>query len=458
MMFKKEIVMYDIFISYRRNGGSTIAQRVFDHLDSCGLNPFLDIVTMESGRFDEQLRTRIKNATNFILILSKGALDRCVQDKEDWITYEIALAIESNLRIIVVREEGFVFPARLPDEINSIRNYQAIIINESNLSSKFKEIDKSIIKKESYSSSSKPEIFKKFVFSGDYITTYEDLDNGRRVLCTAPATLKQFFTHVSGTTTFNGTKSWKIRAKIYKKKRVAGIYYANGLLDDGFGTLFIEVKNQHTLEGFWTGYDSANNQISSGKYVFKKVFSNIAFLPLTEQDWSEVYEIANAQLGRDYISIDTLRLCQDKDSSLKCFVAKDKKTKSVLAFSIIDTIDYNQLMEITKNRKIVELMFCNQIGYIKSVAVSPKFKGHGISYKLINYCIEYFKKKGITKLVSTAWKHAGIINIKSLLEKQGFSIKTEIPDYWYEDSIKNKFDCPQCGNPCHCTSVIYIKR
>ncbi len=448
--------MYDIFISYRRNGGSIIAQRVFDHLDACGLNPFLDIVKMESGRFDEQLRNRIKNATNFILILSKGALDRCIQDKEDWITYEIALAIESNLRIIVVQEEGFVFPSELPKEIENIKNYQAIIINESNLNSKFKEIDAAIIKKEAYSC--KPEVFKKFSFAGDYITTYEDLDNGRKVMCTAPATLKKHFTHISGTTTFNGTKSWKIKARVYKKKRVAGIYYANGLLDDGFGTLFIEVKNQNTLEGFWTGYDSANNQISSGKYIFKKVFNNLSFLPLTEQDWSEVYEIANEQLGNDYISIDTLKLCQNKDNSLKCFVAKDKKNKNVLAFAIIDTINYDRLMEITKNRQIVELMFCNQIGYIKSIAVSPIYKGHGISYKLIAYCIEYFKKQGITKLVSTAWKHAGIINIKSLLEKQGFSIKTEIPDYWYEDSIKNKFDCPQCGNPCHCTSVIYIKK
>lgn len=447
--------MYDIFISYRRNGGSTIAQRVFDHLESIGLSPFLDIMKMESGRFDEQLRMRIKNATNFILILSKGALDRCVQDKEDWITYEIAQAIESNLRIIVIQEDGFTFPEGLPQIIKGISNYQAIQINERTLNSKFKEIDEALIKKETYLQQS---VFNKFQFKGEYITVYEDMDNGRKVLCTAPATLKKSFNRISGNTSFNGAKSWKIRARLYKKKRVAGIYYANGLLDDGFGTLFLEVKNQTTLEGFWTGYDSSNKQISSGKYVFKKVLNNIRFIPSNRQDWAEIYEIASRQLGNDYISIDTLKECENPENSLKCFVAKNKSSKEVLAFAIIDIIDYKKFMEITRGVEVVDLMFTNKIGYIKSVAVAPKYEGHGISFKLIDYCIDYFKKNGITKLASTAWKHAGIINIKSLLEKHGFINKTEIPDYWYEDSIKNKYECPQCGNPCHCSCVIYIRK
>lgn len=448
--------MYDTFISYRRNGGSLIAQRVYDHLKNAGYAPFLDLVGMETGRFDEQLNSVIKNVTNFVLVLSKGALDRCVKDQEDWITYEIATAIDSNHRIVVLMEEGFTFPIGLPDHIKTITKYQAIQINEQILNSRFQDIEAALIKKESNATFN--EFFNKFSFSGDYITTYEDMDNGKKVLCTAPASLKCVFNQITGRTTFNSTKSWQIRARLYKKKRVAGIYFANGLLDDGFGTLFLEVKNQNTLEGFWTGYDSSNNQISAGKYVFKKIFKNLQFLPINQNNISEVYEIANAQLGNDYISIQTLKKCINRGTTMQCFVAVEKNKKEVLAFSIIDTINQKELLEITKGKEIIDLMFCERIGYIKSVAVSPKYAGHGVSYKLINYCIDYFKKQGIESLISTAWKHSGIINIKSLLEKNGFSVKAEIPDYWYEDSKIHKFECPKCGNPCHCSCVIYTKK
>ena len=38
--------------------------------------PFYDHIGMENGRFGEQIRRNLINAINFVLILSKGALDR----------------------------------------------------------------------------------------------------------------------------------------------------------------------------------------------------------------------------------------------------------------------------------------------------------------------------------------------------------------------------------------------
>ena len=60
-------------------------------------------------------------------------------------------------------------------------------------------------------------------------------------------------------------------------------------------------------------------------------------------------------------------------------------------------------------------------------------------------------------IISTAWKRAGKINIGNILLRSGYNVMTEIPDYWYKDSVEKGYLCPQCGNPCHCSCVIFEK-
>lgn len=62
---------YQTFISYRRKGGKEYAERLYDYLLDKNFSPFYDITGMEAGRFDEQIRLRLINAKNYILILSK---------------------------------------------------------------------------------------------------------------------------------------------------------------------------------------------------------------------------------------------------------------------------------------------------------------------------------------------------------------------------------------------------
>ena len=46
---------YDIFISYRRDGGDTLAQLIYDRLTDRGYSVFLDIESLRSGKFNEKL-------------------------------------------------------------------------------------------------------------------------------------------------------------------------------------------------------------------------------------------------------------------------------------------------------------------------------------------------------------------------------------------------------------------
>lgn len=447
---------YKSFISYRREGGSMTAARVYDYLYNRNYQPFYDRTSMRSGRFDEQIRINLINSQNFILILSIGAFARINED-DDWVHQEICLAIQNNVNIIILQEEGFEYPSILPKDISQIQFYQAIIYNDTNLTNKLADLETLLLRKNDEFETFDPLSNENLNLSGDYITLYEDEDNGRRVVQKAPAHLIVLGSIVTGYTSFGSTQSWKISGRVYKKKRIAGIYYAKSVLDDGFGTFYLEIKSPSVLEGYWSGYDNANKQVFSGKYLFKKIYTNYEINPTCEKDFSQIVRIADSQLGRKYVTPYQLKEMCNETSSMRCLSILDKGTKKVIGFCIHKIFSYEDVLKMTRNQGITELMFHKQIAYLKTIAIDKKYAGFGIASCVVKYLVKYYEKLGIDTMISSAWKHAGITNIEHVLVGNHFVKKLEIPNYWYQDSIDENFECPQCGNPCHCSCVIFVK-
>ena len=114
-----------VFVSYRRDGGYDLAYHIYDRIKDM-YDVFFDIEGMKSGRFDEQLYDRIEQCTDFVIILSKGALDRC-SNTDDWVRLEYMKAYQLKKNIIPVVMPGFEgVPSNLSDEIQEIMKYQAI--------------------------------------------------------------------------------------------------------------------------------------------------------------------------------------------------------------------------------------------------------------------------------------------------------------------------------------------
>ena len=89
---------------------------------------FLDVDNIASGDFPEQIEQAIKGCNDFLLILSPGMLDRCV-DEEDWVRHEITLAEQCGKNIIGVSLPGFVMPEpnTLPEPLRDIPEKQVFI-------------------------------------------------------------------------------------------------------------------------------------------------------------------------------------------------------------------------------------------------------------------------------------------------------------------------------------------
>jgi len=117
---------YDIFFSYRREGGSDVARGLQQALKE-EYRIFLDVDRMPSGHFDTTLLRTIESSPNFVVFLSPGSLDRCRQP-DDWLKREIAHAIATKRNIVPITLPGFSFPdaKTLPVDIAEVARHDAI--------------------------------------------------------------------------------------------------------------------------------------------------------------------------------------------------------------------------------------------------------------------------------------------------------------------------------------------
>lgn len=116
---------FDVFISYRRDGGEGVAGRISDKLIAKGYKIFYDVESLRSGKFNEQIYEAIDICSDMLVVLPPNGLDRC-HAEDDWVRLEIAYAIKKKKNIIPVLLRNFVFPSLLPDEIDSIRLMQGV--------------------------------------------------------------------------------------------------------------------------------------------------------------------------------------------------------------------------------------------------------------------------------------------------------------------------------------------
>lgn len=117
--------MYDVFISYRRDGGFATARLLYEHLKSVGLTPFFDLEELRSGQFNVKLYDAIDESANFVLVLPPKALDRCTAEN-DWLRLEIEHAIAKEKNIVPVMLEGFEWSSAVPASLGKLHTYNAV--------------------------------------------------------------------------------------------------------------------------------------------------------------------------------------------------------------------------------------------------------------------------------------------------------------------------------------------
>ena len=149
---------YNVFISYRREGGDTLAHYIYDRLTKRGYNVFYDIDSLHSGPFKEVIYDKIEKCDNFICIFTPNALNRCY-DEGDWVRNEIAFALKEDKNIIPIICPDFRFPKNLPEDIKKISEYNGIEFSSSYFDAFVNKLeDFFVLKKPHFSQNSKNNI------------------------------------------------------------------------------------------------------------------------------------------------------------------------------------------------------------------------------------------------------------------------------------------------------------
>lgn len=138
----------DVFISYRRDGGSHLAQLVFKSLAERGYNAFMDERKLRSGKFGEAFYEQIEAAADFVPLLTRGCFAPR-PSKSDWFRREIAHAIESGKNILPLRAEDFDFSELedLPNDIAELTDYHCLTYHHGKCEESINKLCRSLASK-----------------------------------------------------------------------------------------------------------------------------------------------------------------------------------------------------------------------------------------------------------------------------------------------------------------------
>lgn len=302
---------------------------------------------------------------------------------------------------------------------------------------------------------------KKYPIAGQYISKYEDELNGQIVWCSAPVNLRQKGNKVYGETKLPmDDRQWMLEGQVSVGGHIYGIYYASDPHDKGIGNFFLFINNNKYMEGLWSGYDSVNKKINSGKYIFMPTLKDFSIVDLIDDYIPTVIAISDDQLGKDYLTIDVLQ--QSISDSGKYFtrVALNSR-KEVIGFCLCGVIspdELKNLLRIPPEEIPQALKYSKRIGLIGVLAVKDEYQKRGVGTALVNDCITKLNSANVAAMCCVGWRSSKGINIGGILSTCNFETLKEIPDYWREDSLQKNYRCHDCGEPpCTCSALIYAR-
>ena len=115
---------YKVFISYRRDGGREYARSLYLAFRGMGIKTFFDYSSLQHGDFNVDILRAIEEAPNFVMMVTDGAFERCV-DENDWVRKEIEYARKLGKNIVPIAPTGHKKDlSRLPDSLADVRTRQ----------------------------------------------------------------------------------------------------------------------------------------------------------------------------------------------------------------------------------------------------------------------------------------------------------------------------------------------
>lgn len=114
----------DIFISYRRSDGNTLAHEISRELTARGYDVYIDEHNLRSGDYRLRLKDAVEKCTDFIAVCTKDYLSERILDDKDLVKQEIVWAANKNIIPVYPTTSNRTDIAfDLPEELSKFNNY-----------------------------------------------------------------------------------------------------------------------------------------------------------------------------------------------------------------------------------------------------------------------------------------------------------------------------------------------
>lgn len=136
---------YDVFISYRHDGGQYLALLIYDYLTKNGKTVFWDNQSLKSGEYEQQIYDVMKECKDVLVILSPGSYER-MKEEGDWVRKEILCAMKAKRKVLLVPMENVKIldenevKNTLPEELHGICRFHGIGVGAATFDSDIKRV------------------------------------------------------------------------------------------------------------------------------------------------------------------------------------------------------------------------------------------------------------------------------------------------------------------------------
>ena len=173
---------------------------------------------------------------------------------------------------------------------------------------------------------------------------------------------------------------------------------------------------------------------------------------MREADVADVAALADRAIGLGYYSpADVLAYVERSTTDDGCFsfVARDQGSAALLGFRF--TFPPGRWSAGRGEALHVERWGAplDAAAYFQSCFVAPESMGRGIGRRLAERALDELRRTPTEVVVAHSWKESPHGSSRRYLERLGFVVVAECPDYWGEV----EYVCPRCGTPCRCTAL-----
>ena len=143
------IPKYDVFISYRRLGGSENAELVKGELIRRGYREsriFLDTRSLSTGNYRTSIDDALTQSQNVVVIISKGCFDN-LQEDSNW-TMEISRALSLGINIVPIYfdEIRSIDVDQLPSSIRGLSFENAVLYVHEYADASFSRLEERLVR------------------------------------------------------------------------------------------------------------------------------------------------------------------------------------------------------------------------------------------------------------------------------------------------------------------------